>query len=88
VRAGETVSLTGTADDDFAVRAVGWYDDRGRQGVARMTWKASGDARSGWKGEMMWSIPNLTIAHDARRMTISAEDIHGLARQVRLAVTR
>lgn len=88
VRAGETVNLTGTANDDFAVRAVRWYDDRGRQGVARMTWKASGDARSGWKGEMSWSIPNLTIAHDARRMTISAEDIHGLATQVQLGVSR
>jgi hypothetical protein len=86
VAAGETVTLRGVADDDFAIRAVRWYDDRGREGVARLTWEFNGDQRSGWKGEMRWTIENLTISQDAGHITISAEDIHGLARQLRLAV--
>jgi hypothetical protein len=88
VRAGDTVNLTGATTDDFAIRAVRWYDDRGRQGVARLTWKASGDERSGWKGPMSWSIPNLAVPGDAKRITISAEDIHGLATQLQLGVSR
>jgi Carboxypeptidase regulatory-like domain len=86
VLAGETISLKGVASDDLAIRAVRWYDDRGRQGVARLVWKFAGDHDSGWNGEMRWSIDNLKIAPDATRITISAEDIKGLARQLSLAV--
>lgn len=88
ILAGATLSLAGTASDDFAIRAVRWYDDRGHEGVARLTWDATGDAQDGWDGEMTWSIADLTIPEDARRLTISAEDIHGLAREVQLPVTR
>jgi hypothetical protein len=86
--AGKTVSLHGVASDDFAIRAVRWYDDRGREGVARLTWEFTGDERSGWKGQMRWAIEDLSVARDAGHITIGAEDIHGLARQVRLAVVR
>jgi hypothetical protein len=51
-----------------------------------LTWEFTGDERSGWKGEMQWSIENLKIARDAGHITISAEDIHGLSTQTRLAV--
>jgi hypothetical protein len=88
VGAGQTISLKGTASDNLAIRAVRWYDDRGRQGVARLTWNFSGDARSGWDGEMSWSIDNLRVPRGARRITISAEDIKGLAQELSLEVTR
>jgi hypothetical protein len=88
VPAGKTIALKGVADDDFAIRAMRWYDDRGREGVARLTWEFTGDPRSEWNGEMRWSIENLKIARDAGHITISAEDIHGLARQLRLKVVR
>jgi hypothetical protein len=86
VSAGTSIRLEGTAGDDFAIRAVRWYDDRGRQGVARLTWNPTGDAQSGWNGAMSWSIDRLRIAPSARRLTISAEDIHGLASQLQLRV--
>lgn len=86
VLAGETITLAGVARDDLAIRAVRWYDDRGRQGVARLTWRFSGDHDSGWDGEMRWSIDDLRIPEDAARITISAEDLKGLARQLRLVV--
>jgi len=86
--AGETVSLKGVASDDFAIRAVRWYDDRGREGIARLTWSFAGDQRSGWNGKMEWSIDDLRIRPDAGHITISAEDIHGLARLLRLRVVR
>jgi hypothetical protein len=88
VRAGSTVRIHGTARDDFAIRAVRWYDNRGRQGVARMTWEFSGDQRSGWNGHMSWSIDSLRVPQNARRITVSAEDIHGLATLRQLTVTR
>jgi hypothetical protein len=88
VAAGETIDLKGVASDDLAIRAVRWYDERGRQGVARLTWNFSGDERSGWNGEMSWSIDNLRIPRDATRITISAEDIKGLATELSLTVTR
>jgi Carboxypeptidase regulatory-like domain len=86
VSAGETIRLEGTASDDFAIRAVRWYDDRGREGVARLTWNYTGDPESGWNGVMSWSIDRLTVPRRARRLTISAEDIHGLASRVQLRV--
>jgi carboxypeptidase family protein len=88
VVAGERASLKGVASDNFAIRAVRWYDDRGRQGVARLTWMFSGDERSGWHGETDWSIDNLTIPRDATRVTIVAEDIKGLATELPLTVSR
>jgi hypothetical protein len=87
ISAGETIGLNGTASDDFAIRAVRWYDDRGREGVAQLTWNVTGDYRSGWKGAMDWSIDRLRVSPGARRLTISAEDIHGLATQLQLPVT-
>jgi hypothetical protein len=88
VSAGQTIDLSGVADDDFAIRAVRWYDDRGREGTAKLTWEFTGDQRSAWNGEMRWSIENLDAAPDSGHITISAEDIHGLARQLRLTVAR
>jgi hypothetical protein len=88
VAAGARVSLRGVANDDYAIRAVRWHDDRGREGVARLTWNFTGDQRAGWNGEMRWSIDNLRIARDARRITIGAEDIHGLATELRIGVSR
>jgi hypothetical protein len=88
VTAGEVVNFRGVASDDYAVRAVRWYDDRGREGVAQLTWNFSGDQQSGWKGEMSWSIDDLRIPRDASRITITAEDIKGLATQRQLTVTR
>jgi hypothetical protein len=87
VAAGQTISLKGTASDNLGIRAVRWYDERGRQGVARLTWNFSGDATSGWDGEMSWSIDNLRVPRDTRRITISAEDIKGLAEELSLEVT-
>jgi hypothetical protein len=88
VRPGQTISLSGVAKDDFASRAVRWYDARGRQGAARMIWTYSGDQQSGWKGVTHWSIARLRVPTDDRWIAISAEDIHGLARDVRLVVAR
>jgi hypothetical protein len=85
--AGKTIRLKGTASDDFAIRAVRWYDDRGREGVARLTWNYTGDPQSGWGGAMSWSIDRLRIPRRARLVTIGAEDIHGLASRVRLRVS-
>jgi hypothetical protein len=86
VPAGKTIDLRGSANDDFAIRAVRWSDDHGRQGVAKMTWTYAGDMRSGWKGVTHWQIDGLTVAPNAGHLTITAEDIHGLARDLRLSV--
>lgn len=85
---GRRVTLRGVASDNFAIRAVRWYDDRGRQGVARLTWHYMGSQRGGWRGQMRWSIPNLRVQRDAGHITISAEDVKGLAREVSLRVAR
>jgi hypothetical protein len=53
-----------------------------------MTWTYSGDMRSGWNGVTRWSIDRLRVPQDDRWVVISAVDIHGLARNVRLAVAR
>jgi hypothetical protein len=87
VKAGQTITLRGVASDDYAVQAVDWIDDRGRQGAARMSWRFTGDQRSGWHGQMDWSIERLTVPPDAGHLTITAQDIHGLATRLQLAVT-
>jgi hypothetical protein len=88
IAAGARVSIAGVARDDLAIRAVRWYDDRGREGVARLTWQLGGDDPSDPTGETTWSIDNLRIARGAKRITISAEDIKGLATLRTLRVSR
>ena len=41
-----------------------------------------------WHGEMHWAIDGLKVPAGARWITISAIDIHGLARNVRLTAVR
>ena len=50
-------ALGGTAEDDLAIRAVRWSDDRGGAGTAELRWKVtSGDFRTGYEWQTIWAI--------------------------------
>jgi hypothetical protein len=85
--AGREVDLRGVASDNFAIRAVRWYDDRGREGVAKLSARGgSANPRAEWR--LRWSIEDLRVRRGATRLTISAEDTKGLATLRTLTVTR
>lgn len=86
---GDRLDLAGTAVDDLAVRAVRWHDNRGRWGTASLLWEViSGDDRSGRQWRMRWTINALPVPRGTTRITITAEDIKGLAATRTLTVTR
>jgi len=81
------VVVSGTAVDNLAVRAVRWRDQLGGGGVATMTWQVTaGDYRSGWRWQMNWSTPSLTLRPGPNLITIRAEDSKGLATETTLTV--
>jgi hypothetical protein len=75
---GSTISLTGSAADDLAVRSVRWETAGGRSGQARMTWNGSGDSRGGYRWQMDWQADGIPISSGRSTITITAEDIKGL----------
>jgi len=78
--------LSGTASDDFAIRVVRWYDDEGRFGTAKMTWRPSGSPQDGYRGSVAWTVDGLGAR--ARRVTVVAEDIKGWATTRTLTIAR
>jgi hypothetical protein len=75
-----TTGASGTAGDDYAIRAVRWSTDHGAAGAARHEWKIdSGDPTEGpttWHTE--WTADGIPLAPGPNQVTFTAEDIHGL----------
>jgi hypothetical protein len=83
-----SLAVEGTAHDNLAVRLVRWQNDRGGRGTARMTWEVlSGDYRTGYNWRTRWSAPTIPLHAGANNITITVEDIKGLAttRQITFA---
>jgi hypothetical protein len=78
VAAGAGGRLSGTAEDNLAIRVVRWYDGQGRFGTAETSWDASGSPDHGYSGRVSWSIDRLP-GRAGERVTIVAEDVKGLA---------
>ena len=71
-------TLSGTAEDDLAIRMVRWSDDQGGTGTAELRWKVtSGDFRTGYEWHTAWTIPRSDLAPGASTVEIEAEDIKG-----------
>ena len=70
-------TITGTADDDHAVRVVGWATDDGAAGTASMNWRIrSGTPRAGYDAETEWTF-TLPVGRAARTLTIGVQDVKG-----------
>jgi Ca2+-binding RTX toxin-like protein len=68
----------GTAQDNLAVWAVRWHDDRGGSGVAKLNWQVmSGDYNSGYVGQTHWSFPASDLRRGATQVSFTAQDIKG-----------
>ncbi len=77
-RVSTSASIEGTAHDNLAIRAVVWQDNRGRSGVADLSWEVlSGNYDSGYQWQTRWSIPAGALTPGATRVTIRAVDIKG-----------
>jgi hypothetical protein len=74
--AGPTIE--GAAHDNLAIRAVRWHDDRGRSGVAQMSWEVlNGNYDSGYEWQTRWSFGATDVSPAATRVEVIAEDIKG-----------
>jgi hypothetical protein len=82
------LALDGTTTDNLAIRLVRWQNDRGGSGTAQLAWDVlSGDYRSAYEWRTRWSAPAIPLAPGENRITVTAEDIKGLAttRAIRFA---
>lgn len=78
-RNGTSLALSGTADDQLAVRAVRWTSDRGGSGAATTSWRVtSGSYMTSWVAETDWGIPSIPLRAGNNRITVTVEDIKGL----------
>ena len=78
---GNVVSLSGTASDDYAIRDVSFTSTSGVSGAASTSWQIdSGSYSNGYVSHTNWNIPNIRLLPGDNRITITAEDIHGLTR--------
>jgi hypothetical protein len=76
-RSGANANFSGTATDDFAIRAVRWRTAAGASGAATMTWTVvSGSYSTGYQWRMDWSAAVPVASGQA--VTFTFEDTHGL----------
>jgi hypothetical protein len=83
-----SLALDGSTTDNLAIRFVRWQNDRGGSGTAQLTWNIlSGDYRSRYKWRTRWSAPAIPLTPGLNQITVTAEDIKGLAitRVIRVA---
>jgi hypothetical protein len=85
VGATQTIELSGTADDDFAIRAIRWRTDDGRSGAAKMRWVT--DNPFGGTGQMSWSATGIPAHVGPNVIRITAEDTKGLTRRASVLVS-
>jgi hypothetical protein len=77
VRSGANVTLSGSATDNFGVRAVRWRTTAGASGAATMTWIVlSGTYGTGYQWRMDWSA-SVPVA-SGQPITLTFEDVKGL----------
>jgi hypothetical protein len=76
-RNGATVTLSGSATDNFALRAVRWRTATGASGAATMTWTVlSGTYGTGYQWRMDWSA-SVPVA-SGQPVTLTFEDVKDL----------
>jgi Carboxypeptidase regulatory-like domain len=85
---GPRMDLAGTAQDNFAIRVVRWYNRRDGFGTAKLVWEPNGDPRTGGPSTTRWRISGVPLSAGLNRITIVAEDIKGLATVRQLTVRR
>jgi hypothetical protein len=84
-----SLSLNGTATDNLAIRFVRWQNDRGGTGVARLTWDVlSGDYRTRYNWRTRLTVPAIPLTAGQNRITVTTEDIKGLATTQVVTVAR
>jgi hypothetical protein len=74
-RAGDTVTLSGTAADNMAIRTIRWRVG-GKHGIAAMRWTVTdGNSYSRYQWQMDWtaSVP----APSGQVVTVTAQDLKG-----------
>ena len=84
-----SLSLSGIAHDAYAIRDVRWASSTGQSGVATDTWQiTSGNDSQGYNWQTAWSIPQVALGAGENQITLTAEDIHGLATTTMIDVAR
>jgi hypothetical protein len=85
---GDHLELAGTAHDNYAIRAVRWYDAKGRFGTAELTWEADDSLSPDRTWVTRWRVRDVPLSPGVNRIAVVAEDIKGLATVSRLTVRR
>jgi len=74
---GRSTRIQGTVDDNLAVWAVRWRDDRGRRGAARLRSQILVDPFSDFALQTSWQLPARALAPGVKRVKVTAQDIKG-----------
>ncbi len=83
---GDRITVDGSASDNFAIRVVRWYDNRGRFGAGELVPEPDDDTTL--ERSTHWRIEGVPLHSGTNRITVVAEDIKGLARIRRFTVRR
>jgi hypothetical protein len=84
-RDADSVVLSGTATDDFAVRSVRWVTSSAA-GAAVMSWTITGgDEQHGWQARTEWSA-RVPIDDRTQTITVAVESTKGIATVTDIAV--
>ena len=76
-RSGASVNVSGSATDNFAVRAVRWRTPSGATGAAQMNWTVlGGNYATSYQWRMDWSAS--VPAAPGTQITFTFEDTKGL----------
>jgi hypothetical protein len=82
----DRITVDGTASDEFGIRVVRWYDNRGRFGSAKLVTEPTDG--TGLDPSTEWRIAGLRVRAGTNSLTVVAEDLKGLAKTRRLTVRR
>ena len=76
---GNTVSLSGTSSDSYAIRDVRYTSSSGASGAATASWQIdAGSYSTGYVSHTNWSVPSIGLLPGENTITITAENIHGI----------
>lgn len=84
-----TINMSGSSTDSFAIRDVKWTNSaNGDSGAGTMTWVInSGTYTTTYNSQTNWSITGIPLQSGTNKITITAENIHGLTTSSVVTVT-
>ena len=86
----QSITLSGFAHDNLAVKSIEWENHYGGSGMAETNWEAlSGDRISGWTNwRINWAIKDIPLVYGTNTITLKVTNNKGLTYSQKIAIKR